>query len=135
MEVKNCKMCKHLFNSIGGLTICPICSNILEDKFKQIKEYIRDNKGVTVNLISEKFDIPTQQIKKWIKEERLVFSEDSIGGIECEACGTYIKTGRFCNSCKTGLLQELNPKKVIINTPSQNRGRVDNKMRFLNKNG
>lgn len=132
MEVKSCKMCKHLFNSIGGLVICPTCNNKLEDKFKEIKEYIRENKGATITEVSEKFEIPTQQIKKWIKEERLTFSEDSVGGIECESCGTFIKTGRYCVSCKAELLQELSPR-IKVSTPIKERQRMDNKMRFLNK--
>lgn len=132
MEVRNCKICKHLFNSIGGLVICPTCNNKLEDKFKEIKEYIRDNKGATINDISEKFEIPTQQIKKWIKEERLTFSDDSFGGIECELCGTYIKTGRYCHSCKLEMMQELSPR-IKATTPIKEKQKTDNKMRFLNK--
>ena len=42
MEIKNCKMCNHLFNSIGGLVICPSCNNQLEEKFKNIKDYIKN---------------------------------------------------------------------------------------------
>ena len=38
-----------------------------------------------------------------VREERLVFSDDSPVGLPCESCGVTIKTGRFCDKCKAEL--------------------------------
>lgn len=132
MEVRNCKMCRGLYNSIGGMKICPTCRQKLEDKFKDVKEYIRENKNTTIAEVSEAMDVPASQIKQWIREERLVFSDDSIGGIECEHCGKAIKTGRYCASCKTELLTALSPQKKVFEAAKPTKVH-DNKMRFLNK--
>lgn len=46
MDVRNCRQCGKLYNYIGGSyrNLCPSCIKQLEDKFVEIKEYIRDNK-------------------------------------------------------------------------------------------
>ena len=50
MDVRNCRQCGKLYNYIGGSyrNLCPSCIKQLEDKFMEIKEYIRDNK---VNML------------------------------------------------------------------------------------
>ena len=67
-------------------------------------------------------------------EERLAFTDDSPVGIECENCGAMIKTGRFCDACKSKLQNNLmsaidKPKKVEPKKPV----RDGERMRFLEK--
>lgn len=108
MDVRNCKMCGKLFNYMGsGRQICPGCVSKLEEKFFEVREYVRDHKDAGINEVAEENDVPVSQIKQWIREERLAFSENSQIGIECENCGALIKTGRFCKSCKDKLASGL----------------------------
>lgn len=100
MEVRNCRKCGKIFNYTGGPCLCQLCKKDLEDKFQQVKEYIRENPGSSVVQISEDNDVSVQQIKQWIRQERLVFTENSQVVIECEKCGAPIRTGRFCENCK-----------------------------------
>lgn len=133
MDVRNCKTCGKLYNFISGPPICSQCSKKLEDKFGEVKEYIYNHPGAGMHEVSETFEVSVQQIQKWIREERLSFAEDSLVGIECESCGTNIKTGRFCKACKDKLATNLGnvykePEKaksthVNVNTSA--------KMRFL----
>lgn len=55
-----------------------------------------------------------KQINRWIREERLSFSPDSSYGIPCENCGRMIRTGRFCDECKTKLTNTL---RSALDTP------------------
>lgn len=100
MEVRNCKQCGRLFNHLGGTPLCPACKEALEDKFMQTKEYVRENPGATMQMVSEENDVTIPQIRQWIREERLEFSKDSPVGIDCELCGASIRTGRYCDACK-----------------------------------
>lgn len=59
---------------------------------------MRQNPNTPIQVVSEDNDVSVKQIKQWVREERLVFSEDSPLGLECEGCGTIIKTGRFCEN-------------------------------------
>ena len=75
------------------------------------------------------------QIKRWIREERLTFSENSVVGIECEVCGALIKTGRFCERCKADIAKGLidatripQKEEPVIKT-----SRAKDRMRFLAK--
>lgn len=107
MDVRNCRTCGRLFNYLSGPSICPICREDVEKKFAQVKEYVRDNPGATIQMVAEENDVNPKQIRQWVREERLEFAENSPVGIECEVCGTNIRTGRYCESCKGKLRNEL----------------------------
>lgn len=106
MEACNCKMCKRLFNYIGGARICPQCKEEMELKFQDVKQYIYEHKNASITEVSEEMDVPVSMIKKWVREERLMLT-DAMGELECENCGTAIKTGRFCEACKRAITGQL----------------------------
>ena len=136
MEVRNCRTCGRLFNYIGGpANICPACRDELEKKFQVVKEYIRENPRASIQEISDANEVTTNQIRQWIREERLQFSEDSPVGIECENCGTTIRTGRFCENCKNTMANALNKSIEKPKAPEPPKPKPDNKnkMRFLEK--
>ena len=100
MEVRNCRGCNRLFNYVGGAyLLCPACKEDLDNKFANVKKYIRENPKATMNQISEDNDVTVKQLERWVREDRLVFADDSPIGIDCEGCGAMIKSGRFCNNC------------------------------------
>lgn len=136
MEARNCKDCGKIFNYMGGTPVCPACSKKLEEKFAQVKEYVYDNPKCNINQVAEENEVSVQQIKHWIREERLSFSDSSDIGIECEKCGAMIKTGRFCQRCKKSLEDSLGniykPKK-LQSAPAKKKTTSDAKMRFLDK--
>ena len=59
MDVRNCRMCGSLYNYIGGpyRGLCPRCVQKMEDKFAKVKEYIEENPGATMTMISEECDV------------------------------------------------------------------------------
>ncbi len=107
MDVRNCRNCGRLFNYLSGPSICPVCKEGLEKKFAQVKEYVRNNPGVGIQVVAEDNDVSIKQIRQWVREERLEFAEGSAVGIECEVCGANIRTGRYCDACKSRLRTEL----------------------------
>ncbi len=134
MEVRNCKQCGRLFNYLGGVPLCPACKDALEDKFMQTKEFVRDNPGATIQMVSEENDVSIPQIRQWIREERLEFSKDSPVGIECEMCGANIRTGRFCEACKSRMQNEFShayAKPKAEPQPERKLQRDRDKMRFI----
>lgn len=132
MEVKNCKECGRLFNYIAGQRLCPECRGKLEDKFSEVKRYIEDNKTASISDVSTKMDVSIQQIHQWIREERLNFTEDSAVTIDCEMCGAPIRTGRYCEQCKSDMAKNLGgmykDNKTTKNIDSRDRSA---RMRFL----
>ncbi len=135
MEVISCKGCGKLFNYIQGDRICPTCKKAMDDKFAEVKKYVYDHPKIEMNELAKAMDISIRQIKRWIREERLSFSDDSPIGIECENCGATIKTGRFCKPCKdklsSGFREAAGLNKKITTAAPTKRSATENKMRFL----
>ncbi|MCM1497409.1 MAG: flagellar protein [Clostridium sp.] len=108
MEVRTCKSCKKLFNYLSGAPICAACKDKLEAKFMEVREYVRENPKEGINEVAEANEVSTNQIRRWIREERLSFSAESGVGLDCENCGRLIRSGRYCESCKAKLNSEMN---------------------------
>ena len=132
MDVRNCKQCGKLFNFIGGAPICPECNKVAEDKFDDVKQYIYDHPKCGMQEVAEEMEVSVAQIRKWLREERLSFSEDSEIALNCEKCGKKILTGRFCKLCKetmTNQMSSLYRKDEPV--VKYERKKTENKMRFL----
>ena len=73
-----------------------------------------------------------RQIKRWIREERLCFTDESPIGLNCENCGTTIKTGRYCKACKDQLTTRLQGAAGTKEpAAAKKKSSTENKMRFL----
>ena len=107
MDVRNCKQCSKLFNYIGGAPICPECVKKSEDKFEDVKKYIYDHPRCGIQEVASEMEISIAQIRKWLRDERLSFSEDSDIALSCEKCGKKILTGRYCKGCKDSMANQL----------------------------
>ena len=135
MDVRNCRVCGRLFNYLSGPNICQPCRDEAEKKFGNTKDFIRENPGATIGEIAEACEVSQQQIHQWIREERLQFSDDSPIGIACEKCGANIKTGRFCEKCKTtmaSLLEDFIRKPKLEPEKPKKTGKPNDKMFFIN---
>jgi len=107
MNLRNCTRCGKMFNYVAGPPICDACKKALEDDFQKVKAYIQENPQASLKQIAEDNDVKLNQIKEWIREERLMFSKDSPIQLTCENCGATIQTGRFCNNCKSSMANNL----------------------------
>ncbi len=131
MDIRNCKNCNKMFNYIGK-PICPTCEKLLEDKFQEVKKYVKEHPEAPITMVAEENDVSVNQIKRWVRQERLAFSDASMVGLECEKCGAMIKTGRFCDNCKTTMTNNLasaikkKPEPVV-----EPRQKESARMRFL----
>lgn len=134
MDVRNCKGCSRLFNYIGGQQLCPECIKALDVKFDEVREYVYDHPRAGMKQVAEDNDVSIAQIKRWIREERLAFSDESQVGLECEGCGKMIRIGRFCDSCKTkyinGFTAITKPKEEPEKKVTKGQGP---QMRFLDR--
>ena len=136
MEVKNCKDCGRLFNYMGGAPLCDGCRKKLEQKFQEVKQYLDENPNASVNQVSEDNDVSVKQIKQWIREERLEFTEDSPIKLPCENCGTMIRAGKYCEKCKAAMAKNLSSvidKPKVIAQQRPDRRDAQSRMRFLDK--
>lgn len=133
MDVRNCRSCGRLFNYYSGQPICQACKDELEKKFQEVKEYLRKNPNTPIQVVSDENEVSVKQIKQWVREERLTFADDSPVGLDCENCGALIKTGRFCEECKskmkTDFSKVIRPNSQPLENPKTKKD--GNKMRYL----
>lgn len=136
MNVRNCRKCGKLFNHISGTPICPACKEALENKFQDVKKYIRENRLADIKEVADACEVEVSQIQQWIREDRLEFTADSPVKLPCENCGEMIRSGKYCEKCKREMANNLSnaiekPKKIIEQPKKvQPSG---NKMRFLDR--
>lgn len=131
--IQTCTRCRRLFNYIGGDKLCPACKEEVEKEFQNVKEYIRDHKGCNIVEVAEFCEVSENQIKEWVRQERLILTEP-LGDIACEKCGVPIMSGRYCDKCRAEMVGELNaaiykeaPKPVEKKESTDHKDR----MRFL----
>ncbi len=133
MGLRNCAKCGRMFNYVAGPPICDLCRKAMEEKFQQVKEFVRENPGAGFREISEACDVKPTQIREWVREERLMFAENSPIQMQCESCGAKIQTGRFCAKCKstmaTNLSNSIAKPKPVIQPPKKEDPK--NRMRFM----
>ena len=135
MNIKNCRNCGKMFNYITGPVICPNCREAVEAKFQEVKQYIRDHKGVGIAEVSEACSVDPNQIRQWLRDDRLEVTEDSALMLNCEGCGAPIRSGRYCDRCKAnmantfGSILNANKPKPEIRKPDKD----SPKMRFLDQ--
>ena len=52
MEVRNCKECGKIFNYMEGAPLCPACTKKQEEVYLQVKEYVYNNPGASINQVA-----------------------------------------------------------------------------------
>lgn len=103
MNIRNCRVCGRIFNYMSGAPVCQVCKENLEAKFQEVKEYIREHRGVGIAEVAEACDVDPAQIRQWLKDDRLEVTEDSAIFLNCESCGAPIRSGKFCEKCKDSM--------------------------------
>lgn len=134
MNVRNCRKCGRLFNYIAGYQMCPACKEALENKFQEVKEYVREHRGASINEVAETCDVEASMIRQWLREERLELAEDSGIMLSCDGCGAMIRSGKFCMKCKNNLANGFNSVlsgREPVEEPLIKQRSKDARMRFL----
>lgn len=136
MNIRNCRNCGCIFNYVTGAPLCQACKETLEAKFQEVKEFVRAHPGVSIPEVSRACDVEASQIQAWLREERLEVTEGSAIYLNCEGCGMPIRSGRYCDKCKTHLtsgfrnvLQSSRPQQHPVQKKPVDR--ENPKMRYL----
>ncbi|MBQ9764911.1 MAG: flagellar protein [Lachnospiraceae bacterium] len=134
-RVINCRGCGRLFSKTDKGRLCPECVKALEEKFFQVREYIRENKGASIIEVSRENEVSVEQIKEWIREDRIELDSATDPDFCCMTCGVPIKSGKYCEYCKKKMVNQLSGV-YVQKQPTQGEGGVQHngeRMRFLQK--
>ncbi|MFA5577409.1 MAG: TIGR03826 family flagellar region protein [Tissierellaceae bacterium] len=106
MDIRNCSRCGRIYH-YDGFKICPTCRREDEKDFTKVKEYLYKNPGADISEVERETEVEANKIIEFLRQGRLEIGDESNLVLECEICGTAIKTGRFCSKCTSELQNEL----------------------------
>lgn len=106
MNVANCPRCGKIFVK-GFAEVCPNCMKDLEQQYDKCLKYLRANKGININDLSEATDVSVKQITKFIREGRISIVHAPNMAYPCEVCGTLIRENTLCEPCRMKLVKDV----------------------------
>jgi flagellar operon protein (TIGR03826 family) len=106
LNVANCPRCGRIM--VKGLhAFCPNCIKEIDQQYERCIQYLREHKGTTIIELSEAVDVSVKQITKFIREGRISIVHAPNMAYACEVCGTNIREGTMCESCRSKLVKDL----------------------------
>ncbi|WP_209973934.1 TIGR03826 family flagellar region protein [Paenibacillus eucommiae] len=107
MNVANCPRCGRIFVK-GFNEVCPNCLKEVDQQYERCIKYLRENKGATINELSEATDVTMRQITKFIREGKISIVHAPNMSYPCEVCGASIRDKSICDSCRSKLIKDVN---------------------------
>lgn len=106
MNLDNCPRCGRLFvKNLMGL--CQPCIKELEHEYEICVKYLRENRGTNIQELSDATEISIKEITRFIREGRISIANAPNMMYPCEVCGTLIRDGHMCDSCRNRLRKDL----------------------------
>lgn len=107
LNVMNCIRCGKLcVRTVSEM--CPACLKELEAHYEACLNYLRDNRGITLQELSDATGVPVKQIIRFIREGRISLVNAPNLTYPCEVCGTPIREQALCPSCRQRLMNDFN---------------------------
>ncbi|CAH1215869.1 hypothetical protein PAECIP111891_04328 [Paenibacillus allorhizoplanae] len=106
MNVANCSRCGKIFVK-GFAEFCPNCMKDLELQYEKCLKFLRENKGVNINELSDATGVAVKQITKFIREGRISIVHAPNMSYPCEVCGTLIRENTICEPCRMKLVKDV----------------------------
>jgi flagellar operon protein (TIGR03826 family) len=106
MSLDYCPRCGKLFSRTIR-EICFNCHQELEKDYERVVQFLKENPGLTLNELSDATGVGVKQITRWVREGRISIAMAPNLVIACEVCGTPIREGTLCESCRRRLAKEV----------------------------
>jgi flagellar operon protein (TIGR03826 family) len=106
MNLDNCPRCGRLYVK-NLMELCQPCIKELEHEYETCVNYLRENRGTNIQELSDATGISIKEITRFIREGRISIANAPNMMYPCEVCGTLIREGHMCDSCRTRLRKDL----------------------------
>jgi len=122
LDFRYCSRCGRLY----ARTLHAICGNCLkeiEEEYQRCHRFLRENRGCTLQELSEETGVSTRQIAKFIHEGRISLSDSPNLAYPCESCGKMIREHALCTDCRNNLARQVkNATESIKSKPEPRQG-------------
>ena len=110
LNVINCTRCgKVCMRNVSEL--CPACQKELDKQYELCLEHLRENRGLSLQELSDATEVPVKQIIRFIKEGRISIIQASNLTYPCEVCGAPITEQSICTPCRQRLQKDYSALK------------------------
>ncbi|OGX68586.1 MAG: flagellar protein [Paenibacillus sp. RIFOXYA1_FULL_44_5] len=106
MNIDNCPRCGKIYVK-NQFQLCPTCLKDLEQEYEKCVKYLRENKKCTIYELSEGTGVQINQITRFIREGRISIYDHPGMSYACDVCGTAIREGHICESCRTKFSKDI----------------------------
>ncbi|MEO3947266.1 flagellar protein [Gorillibacterium sp. CAU 1737] len=106
LNVMNCTRCGKLCVRTPS-EMCGACLKDLELQYEDCLHYLRENRGITLQELSDATGVPVKQIIRFIREGRISLVNAPNLSYPCEVCGTLIREQAMCPSCRQRLMNDF----------------------------
>lgn len=106
MDLVYCPRCNKLFAK-HFREVCNNCHAELEKDYERCVEHLRKNRGLNIQQLSDETEISIKQITRWVREGRISLMDAPNLTYPCEICGSLIREGNMCDSCRTRLQKDV----------------------------
>jgi len=103
MNIDNCPRCGKVFVK-GFNDVCPACMRKIDKEYETCANFLRENKGASITVLSDETGVSIKQITKFIREGRISLMDAPNLSYPCESCGILIQSNNLCDSCRTRLI-------------------------------
>ncbi|WP_151733754.1 flagellar protein [Paenibacillus tengchongensis] len=117
MNVDNCPRCGRLYVK-NPSELCQSCLKELEHQYEICVDYLRKNRGTNIQELSDVTGISIKEITRFIREGRISIANAPNMMVACEVCGTLIREGHMCDSCRSRLSKDINQIKQTMEDAS-----------------
>jgi flagellar operon protein (TIGR03826 family) len=111
MKVANCPKCGRVYVKNTLHDICTVCVKELDLQCEACIKYLRANRGINIQELSEATEVSLSLIAKFIREGRISIIGNPNMSYACEVCGANIREKTICESCRSKLAKDLSNAK------------------------
>lgn len=106
LNVGNCSRCGKLYAKNNIHDVCPACVKDIDRMYETVAKYLRDNRGSTIQQVSDATEVPVKLIVRFIREGRISVINMPNMSYPCDTCGEPIREGHICESCRKKLSRD-----------------------------
>jgi flagellar operon protein (TIGR03826 family) len=125
MNVANCPKCGKLYIKNVMNDVCPACVKEADLQCETCIKYLRENRGISLQQLSDDTEVPASLIIKFIRDGRISVMGNRNISYPCEVCGADIRERNMCDSCREKL------KKDVKNTMEDHRREEEQKKKDI----
>ena len=85
---------------MGLRDICSACAEKKEKDYLKVREFVKDNPKVAIEVVSEATGVSEAQVRQFLREGLIEAADLEGSPITCQRCGKPILRGVYCPICQ-----------------------------------